>query len=88
MEPNARVWKVFQDEAKKQDDALLDGWSKTLDILLIFAGLFSAVSTAFIIESYKFLQPDFTEYTARALHALVAARNGSGALDPSFLLPD
>ncbi|KZV82927.1 hypothetical protein EXIGLDRAFT_626369, partial [Exidia glandulosa HHB12029] len=67
MAPNARVWKVYRDEATAQDEAMLDGWNKTLDILLIFAGLFSAVATAFVIESYKFLQPDYEEYTSRAL---------------------
>lgn len=38
MSENARVWKVYQDEATIQDDALLDAWNKTLDILLIFVG--------------------------------------------------
>ncbi|KZV80412.1 hypothetical protein EXIGLDRAFT_845540 [Exidia glandulosa HHB12029] len=88
MSENARVWKVYQDEATLKDDAMLDGWNKTLDILLIFAGLFSAVATAFIVESYKLLQPDFTEYTARALFVLVSMRNGSGVLDPVPPLPD
>ena len=36
MKPNARVWKVYRDEANAHDAALLDGWGKTLDILLIF----------------------------------------------------
>ncbi|KAJ7870805.1 hypothetical protein B0H14DRAFT_2302663, partial [Mycena olivaceomarginata] len=78
---NARVWKVYRDKVNERDADLLDGWNKTLDILLLFvrhirrisftitedlAGLFSAVSTAFVIESYQNLQPDFTEYTANA----------------------
>ncbi|KZV87589.1 hypothetical protein EXIGLDRAFT_839864 [Exidia glandulosa HHB12029] len=88
MAPNARVWKVYRDEATIQDEAMLDGWNKTLDILLIFAGLFSAVATAFIVESYKAFQPDFAEYTARALFILMSARNGSGTMDPLPALPD
>lgn len=36
LEDSARVWKVYRDEASANDTALLDGWSKTLDILLIF----------------------------------------------------
>ncbi|KZV87573.1 hypothetical protein EXIGLDRAFT_679811, partial [Exidia glandulosa HHB12029] len=87
MAPDARVWKVYRDEATAQDEAMLDGWSKTLDILLIFAGLFSAVATAFIVESYKSLQPDFAEYTARALFILVSARNAS-SLVPAPTLTD
>ena len=33
---NARVWKVYRDEAMASDGLMLDGWNKTLDILLIF----------------------------------------------------
>lgn len=65
----ARVWKLYRDRANEQDHDKIDGWNKTLDILLIFvsgqrrygyahssthslqAGLFSAVATAFLIES-------------------------------------
>lgn len=52
------------------------------------AGLFSAVATAFIIESYKQLQPDYDRYIAGALYvALSAARNGSSIIEigPSTL---
>ncbi|KZV98355.1 hypothetical protein EXIGLDRAFT_832280 [Exidia glandulosa HHB12029] len=77
MNDGARVWKVYRKEAMAFDNALLDGWSGTLDILLIFAGLFSAVATAFVIESYQFLQPDNAAYTAAALYILVAASNHS-----------
>ena len=30
------MWKVYRKEANAYDTALLDGWSSTLDILLIF----------------------------------------------------
>ncbi|KZW02475.1 hypothetical protein EXIGLDRAFT_829353 [Exidia glandulosa HHB12029] len=79
MEASARVWKVFKDEATNHDKTLLAGWNKTLDILLIFAGLFSAVATAFVIESYKLLQPDYEEYIATALFVAFSARNASDA---------
>ncbi|KAJ7702786.1 hypothetical protein B0H17DRAFT_1167091 [Mycena rosella] len=85
---NARVWKVYRDKVNKRDADLLDGWNKTLDILLLFAGLFSAVSTAFVIESYQNLQPDFTEYTANAtlFTALMAAGSVNVTL-PVLQLP-
>ncbi|KDR66592.1 hypothetical protein GALMADRAFT_106286, partial [Galerina marginata CBS 339.88] len=35
-----------------------EAWKEEVNNLLIFAGLFSAVITAFVIESYKTLQPD------------------------------
>lgn len=36
MADNARVWKIYRDEATTHDKSMLDGWNKTLDILLIF----------------------------------------------------
>jgi len=62
---NARVWRIYRDRANDADQDVVDGWNKTLDVLLIFvraaileaqllilsqAGLFSAVSTAFLVE--------------------------------------
>ncbi|EJD50451.1 hypothetical protein AURDEDRAFT_22759, partial [Auricularia subglabra TFB-10046 SS5] len=76
-------WKIYRDEAMASDRSTLDGWNKTLDILLIFAGLFSAVSTAFIVESYKLLQVDNTEYIAIALYLSLTGNNTSAiALAP------
>ncbi|KZV80839.1 hypothetical protein EXIGLDRAFT_401620 [Exidia glandulosa HHB12029] len=71
----ARVWNVYRGEVTEQDKELMDGWNKTLDILLIFAGLFSAVATAFIIESYKQLQPDWDEIAGRILLANAVAQS-------------
>ncbi|KAH7097302.1 hypothetical protein BKA62DRAFT_760037 [Auriculariales sp. MPI-PUGE-AT-0066] len=34
--PNARVWRVYRDRVTLLDEDLLDGWHKTLDVLLIF----------------------------------------------------
>lgn len=87
MGRDARIWKVYANQAPKQDEEMLRAWNQSLDTLLIFvrsfravsqntyktltqAGLFSAVSTAFIIESYKTMQPDFTELTFLAIRAL------------------
>ncbi|KAJ7683822.1 hypothetical protein B0H14DRAFT_2165884, partial [Mycena olivaceomarginata] len=85
---NARVWKVYRDKVSERDADLVDGWNKTLDILLLFAGLFSAVTTAFVIESYRTLQPDLTEYTANA--TLFAALTLAGSVNvtlPVLQLP-
>ncbi|KZW03404.1 hypothetical protein EXIGLDRAFT_695851 [Exidia glandulosa HHB12029] len=84
MDDGARVWKVYRKEATAHDSALLDGWNSTLDILLIFAGLFSAVATAFVVESYQLLQPDNAAYTAAALYILVSAtKNSTGISLPA-----
>ncbi|KAG8960058.1 hypothetical protein FRC03_007103, partial [Tulasnella sp. 419] len=71
---NARSWRIDDDtsfwqtyitEAEKYDKEMVDGWNRSLDNLLVFSGLFSGVNTAFIIETYKLLQQDPAEETAR-----------------------
>ncbi|KAK7013660.1 hypothetical protein R3P38DRAFT_3277534 [Favolaschia claudopus] len=54
----AKLWSVYVSEAEKYDKALVDSWKSDMEGLLIFAGLFSAILTAFLIESYKTLTPD------------------------------
>ncbi|KAF5337970.1 hypothetical protein D9758_014313 [Tetrapyrgos nigripes] len=61
---NARVWKVYLDEAETFDDEMLSGFRDTLDALLVFAALFSAVVTSFVISTVVNLQPDYTKITA------------------------
>jgi hypothetical protein len=38
MDDDARVWRVYNDEAERQDADMVDGWRSTLDTLLIFVG--------------------------------------------------
>ncbi|KZV89272.1 hypothetical protein EXIGLDRAFT_751246, partial [Exidia glandulosa HHB12029] len=56
LDDTARVWKVYRDEAIQHDDGMLQAWNNTINILLTFSGLFSAAVTAFVVESYQFLQ--------------------------------
>ncbi|KAJ7879838.1 hypothetical protein B0H13DRAFT_1580267, partial [Mycena leptocephala] len=51
-------WSVYVSKTEKHDKALVEGWRSDMEGLLIFAGLFSAILTAFLIESYKTLSPD------------------------------
>ncbi|KAG8703091.1 hypothetical protein FRC08_003079 [Ceratobasidium sp. 394] len=64
---DARFWKAYLKESKVWDADMVDGWNNSLDLILIFAALFSAISTAFVIESSKTLQPDPTETSAQTL---------------------
>ncbi|KAG8750500.1 hypothetical protein FRC12_012862 [Ceratobasidium sp. 428] len=64
---NARFWKTYVREAYRWDADIVDGWNKSLDLILIFAALFSAISTAFVIESSKSLQPDPADTSAQTL---------------------
>ncbi|KAJ7709207.1 hypothetical protein B0H14DRAFT_2415131, partial [Mycena olivaceomarginata] len=49
------------------DKALVEGWKADMEGMLIFSGLFSASLTAFLIESYKILQPDSGDLTVAAI---------------------
>lgn len=36
MAPNARVWRVYMDEATRFDNDMIDRWNRSLDVLLVF----------------------------------------------------
>ncbi|CAE6407097.1 unnamed protein product [Rhizoctonia solani] len=60
-------WPNYLNEAEKWDDMMVDKWDKKMETLLLFAALFSAIVTAFVIESSKNLQPDNAAITAAAI---------------------
>ncbi|KZW01770.1 hypothetical protein EXIGLDRAFT_602548, partial [Exidia glandulosa HHB12029] len=80
MADDARVWRVYAKAARKHDKERLEQWNGTLDTLLIFAGLFSAVSTTFIIDSYKQMQID---YAKEAFLLQFATTSGTPYVAPS-----
>ncbi|CAE6457954.1 unnamed protein product, partial [Rhizoctonia solani] len=79
--PDAQVWKAYVRETDQVDGELVDGWNKSMDVILIFAALFSAISTAFVIESYKNLKQDPVDLSAQTLliisQTLAVIANGS-----------
>ncbi|KAJ7278795.1 hypothetical protein C8J57DRAFT_1502637 [Mycena rebaudengoi] len=84
----AKLWAVYISEAEKYDKALVESWKSDMGGMLIFAGLFSASLTAFLIESYKTLSPDSADTTVLLLSQislrLAASANGSTfSVDPS-----
>ncbi|KAJ7078745.1 hypothetical protein B0H15DRAFT_788744, partial [Mycena belliarum] len=56
-----KIWSVYNKEAEKYDKALMESWMRDMKGVLLFAAIFSASLTAFIIESYKTLSPDSTD---------------------------
>ncbi|KDR75477.1 hypothetical protein GALMADRAFT_68761, partial [Galerina marginata CBS 339.88] len=57
-EPTGDPWERLLVPLLKKDKAQCDAWKDEVQNLLIFAGLFSAVVTAFVIDSYKGLKAD------------------------------
>ncbi|KIM25637.1 hypothetical protein M408DRAFT_37809, partial [Serendipita vermifera MAFF 305830] len=60
------AWDVHNNEAMKVDNELVKDWKESLNSLLLFAAIFAAVLTAFIIESKKLLEPDQTKLLVEA----------------------
>ncbi|KAJ6532389.1 hypothetical protein B0H19DRAFT_1081455 [Mycena capillaripes] len=86
----SKLWAVYVSEAEKYDRALVESWKSNMEGTLIFAGLYSASLTAFIIESYKTLRPDSGDSTVQLLNQisqqLSAAANGSSFQIPQPIL--
>ncbi|KAF7967941.1 hypothetical protein HWV62_32477 [Athelia sp. TMB] len=74
--PTAKIWSVYMSEAAPYDNATIESWLKDMDGILIFAGLFSASVTAFIIESYTGLMPDPNQQTIALLQQISQQLNG------------
>ncbi|ESK83421.1 hypothetical protein Moror_15606 [Moniliophthora roreri MCA 2997] len=59
------------------DDDMVKNWKEDIDTLLVFAGLFSAVVTAFTIESYQWLVEDPVDITVVLLTQISMQLNAS-----------
>ncbi|KAJ7121928.1 hypothetical protein C8R46DRAFT_105447 [Mycena filopes] len=81
------LWAVYISEAEKYDKKLVERWKSDMEGLLIFAGLFSASLTAFLIESYQTLSPDQGAITIAILAQISRQLEGHAtAVDLSQLL--
>ncbi|KAG8788165.1 hypothetical protein FRC12_014860 [Ceratobasidium sp. 428] len=82
MTKDARIWRAYVRETDRTDEELVDGWNKSLDVLLISrtnvfkiqraliyleAALFSAISTAFVGISTQSLQQNPADTSAQTL---------------------
>ncbi|KZV96329.1 hypothetical protein EXIGLDRAFT_643272 [Exidia glandulosa HHB12029] len=65
------AWQKCHHLVEKYDKGLCESYREQIDTLLVFAGLFSAVVTAFAVESYKWLQDDPTDTSAELLRQIV-----------------
>ncbi|KAF8802923.1 hypothetical protein BYT27DRAFT_7058061, partial [Phlegmacium glaucopus] len=70
------IWQLYQEKARNVDVHMKESHNSGLDSLLIFAGLFSAVLSAFVIEANHRLQEDPQATTNALLEALLQSQNG------------
>ncbi|KAF9256430.1 hypothetical protein L218DRAFT_1026210, partial [Marasmius fiardii PR-910] len=71
-----KSWEEIDKRLDRIDDDLVAGYKDDIDTLLVFIGLFSAVVTAFIIESYKGLQVDPADSTVALLNSTLTILMG------------
>ncbi|KAK0200825.1 hypothetical protein DFS33DRAFT_1265535, partial [Desarmillaria ectypa] len=74
MGPFARIWRTYLDECAIFDAEMVEDWRDGLDVLLIFAGLFSAVVSTFVVQTSQNLQIDYGEVSASLLFELVSVQ--------------
>ncbi|KAF8889954.1 hypothetical protein CPB85DRAFT_1231347, partial [Mucidula mucida] len=64
MGDGGRIWKTYVEESIKVDTNQVADWTDALDVLLVFAGLFSAVVSSFVSQTYQSLLVDHSEVTS------------------------
>ncbi|PVF92406.1 hypothetical protein CPB86DRAFT_877907 [Serendipita vermifera] len=76
------AWEIYNHKASEVDREMIKDWNDSLNTLLIFTALYSAVLTAFIIESMKLLEEDPVETTRDIL--IVVSRQLANSSFPPF----
>ncbi|THG96094.1 hypothetical protein EW026_g5668 [Hermanssonia centrifuga] len=77
-------WSSVEDYAWRYDDQAMKVFSDDIDTLLVFAGLFSAVLTAFVVPAFGMLQQDNVQVSADFL-ARISAKLDSFQITPPFI---
>ncbi|KAH8092207.1 hypothetical protein BXZ70DRAFT_463944 [Cristinia sonorae] len=82
-----QIWFMYDNKAKTYDKTLVHRLQSSMDSILVFAGLFSAIVTAFIIESYKQLRPDTGDITvfylariSQGIDTMISPTGASGGI--------
>ncbi|KAI0267084.1 hypothetical protein BC834DRAFT_1040890 [Gloeopeniophorella convolvens] len=82
-DPSGALFSMYLSRAEKVDKDQAESWKADADGILVYTGLFSATVAAFIIESYRNLQPD----SGNASVALLAQISQQLAIPPGTSLP-
>ncbi|KAF9030743.1 hypothetical protein BDZ89DRAFT_1064523, partial [Hymenopellis radicata] len=70
--PNARLWRTYVEEAAAFDEVMVGQSREGLDVMLVFAGLFSAVVTSFLVQVSQNLKADFSEMSVLLLYDIAS----------------
>ncbi|KAK0474775.1 hypothetical protein IW261DRAFT_1568259 [Armillaria novae-zelandiae] len=79
--PNARVWRVHEDESRIHDTNMAEESRDSVDVPMVFAHFFSSIVTTFVVQTSQSLQVDCAAMSASLLYeSLIVQRaiaNGS-----------
>ncbi|KAH9931186.1 uncharacterized protein BXZ73DRAFT_2438, partial [Epithele typhae] len=78
------AWQLCTTTLERHYEEKIKRWNAELDMLLVFAGLFSTALTAFIVQSYPLLQPADTDTIIFAL-AQMSSQLDSYTVSTSFV---
>ncbi|PBK93080.1 hypothetical protein ARMGADRAFT_872821, partial [Armillaria gallica] len=85
--PNARVWRMHQAESEIHDANMVEEIRDNVDVLLVFAGLFSMVVTTFVVQTSQSLQADYVQVSASLLFELVLVQRAITNGSPINMIP-
>ncbi|KAF8598588.1 hypothetical protein BDV93DRAFT_392228, partial [Ceratobasidium sp. AG-I] len=80
LQPDATIWKHYVAEATEHDEELTSEKNLGIDIMLIFAALFSAILTAFLLDSKNSMKAGGVDFTNDLLIILIKRMD-----DPSLI---
>ncbi|RDX42509.1 hypothetical protein OH76DRAFT_1411091 [Lentinus brumalis] len=73
---HSKDWEQCARVVQMHGDQMVGQWKSEIDTLMVFAGLFSAILTAFNVESYKLLQEDQADEVVALLKGISVQLNG------------
>ncbi|KZT54224.1 hypothetical protein CALCODRAFT_485736 [Calocera cornea HHB12733] len=85
--PEADIWTTYMKFATEYDKEMLDTYNGGMENLLVFAALFSAIVTAFLMMSLQLLLPDTGRQSVEALTAVSAQLSALDAAGSSMPPP-
>ncbi|KAJ7226552.1 hypothetical protein C8J57DRAFT_1031590, partial [Mycena rebaudengoi] len=84
-------WKEIYEKVKRRDVAMMKEYDSEIGTLLVFAGLFSAVLTVFIVDLYKHLDVNYNQDSTTVLRQILVQLEGqpdkSTVLSPPSATP-
>lgn len=81
------TWKSYLEQASERQKQYVDQFNSQMDMLLLFAALFSAIVTAFVVVSYATLQPDLGQSTLQVLQEILVTLRSNESSSQNTQVP-